>query len=285
MVIFCSAMSLNFELMPTNQQMMENLIEKENNDVCPSVALDVCTQCKQNASGQSCLGMLLYVTTICVLFFSGYHIYIVLEIHQDQITSVDMFGNLCTVGFLSFVPIVCSWHNFERLTCLHKTSAEFWKGLGRYLMFVFGTISTTVVYGTLRTMPLFQHSLNSDLTTGQYNVYVCVFSVIGVVVFYWLVKLFNFRCTQASCRPTYQNKLMFVRLFILNVGLNVGSYVVCKTEACDYHPHHWFYGYSLVILSTALMDNWFDFLLQGIFWTFVLESQWNGRTVYDRFFI
>ena len=25
-------MSLNFELMPTNQQMMENLIEKENND-------------------------------------------------------------------------------------------------------------------------------------------------------------------------------------------------------------------------------------------------------------
>ena len=78
---------------------------------------------------------------------------------------------------------------------------------------------------------------------------------------------------------------MFVRLFILNVGLNVGSYVVCKTDACDYHPHHWFYGYSLVILSTALMDNWFDFLLQGIFWTFVLESQWNGRTVYDRFFI
>lgn len=280
-------MSLNFELMPSNQQVTTTLIEKENKEkkVCPFAALDVCTRCEQNDSGQSCLGILLYVTTICILFFCGYHIYIVLEIHQDQLTSVDMFGNLCTVGFLSFVPIVCGWHHFERLTCLHKKSVEFWKGLGRYVLFVCGTLFATIVYGTMRNMPLFSHSLNDDLTTAQYNVYVFVFSTIGVVVFYWLVKLVNFRCTRACCRPTYQNKLIFVRLLVLNVGLNVGSYVVCKTETCDYHPHHWFYGYSLVFLSTPMMDNWFDFLLQGIFWMFVLESQWNGRTTYDRFFI
>ena len=106
---FCTDMSLNFELMPSNQQVTTTLIEKENKEkkVCPFAALDVCTRCEQNDSGQSCLGILLYVTTICILFFCGYHIYIVLEIHQDQLTSVDMFGNLCTVGFLSFVPIVC----------------------------------------------------------------------------------------------------------------------------------------------------------------------------------
>ena len=32
-----------------------------------------------------------------------------------------------------------------------------------------------------------------------------------------------------------------------------------------YHLHHWWFGFVLTMLSTASLDNWFDYFLQGIF--------------------
>lgn len=251
----------------------------------PFSLTDVFVNCERNRVGQSWLGIVLYISTVCCLYYSGYHIYRAQEIAQTQLTPIEIFGDLCTIGFLSFTTVTFHWHDFEKWSCLHKSSTGFWKGLGRYLVFVVSSLVATAIYGHLRTKKLFKHSLNDDLTTEQYNVYVVVFSIIGCIFVYWLVKLGNFAWARRCCRPRYQNKLVFLRLVIIMILLNVGSYTVCKSQQCDYHPHHWFYGYSLVVLSTPLMDNWFDYLLQGVFWMFLTESNWNGRVVYNRFFI
>ena len=39
------------------------------------------------------------------------------------------------------------------------------------------------------------------------------------------------------------------------------------------------------MLSTASLDNWFDYLLQGIFWTFLTESILVYGVTVGEFFI
>jgi hypothetical protein len=251
----------------------------------PLALVDVFVRCDRNETGQSWAGIVVYIATISGLYCSGYCIYRAQQIEQPRLTSIQMFGDLSAVSFLGFAIVTFNWHDFEKGSCLHKSSTGFWKGLGRYLLFVASASISTAIYGHLRTKKLFQHSLNSDLTPDQYNVYIVVFSTIGCIFVYWFLKLGNFKWAKPCCRPRYRNKLVFLRLVIIMAVLNVGSYMVCQVEECDYHPHHWFYGYSLVILSTPLMDNWFDYVLQGLFWMFVVESNWNGRVVYQRFFI
>jgi hypothetical protein len=64
------------------------------------------------------------------------------------------------------------------------------------------------------------------------------------------------------------------------------SWFVCSdTEGCTYHLHHWWFGFVLVMLSTTTLDNWFDYFLQGIFWTFLIESLFNYGLVFGQFFI
>lgn len=287
-------MPLNFELrrpIQTSLQenwdpMTEQFLDQDISVQEKTLALtDVFARCDRNENGQSWTGIVVYIATVCGLYYSGYHIYQAQKIEQSILTPIELFGDLCAIGFLGFTTVTLNWHDFERGICLHKSSTEFWKGLGRYLLFVASTSISTSIYGHLRTKTLFKHSLNDDLTQDQYNVYVVVFSMIGCILVYWFLKLCNLKWSKPCCRPRYRNKLVFLRLVIIMAILNVGSYMVCKAEKCDYHPHHWFYGYSMVILSTPLMDNWFDYVLQGVFWMFVVESNWNGRVVYQRFFI
>lgn len=287
-------MTLDFDIMhpkdyhdlDTLEHLIGNKTKKELEEK-PFAIIDVFTKCERNKMGQSWLGIALYVMTVCALFVVGYNIYRELDIPQADLSRVEVFGDLCTVGFLSFTAITFTWNNFEEQSCLHKSRSKFRCGLVRYLLFVIGMVSATVIYGTMRHTPLFHKSLNADLSPEQINIYGMVFAVIGAVVIYWFVKLCHFhrKCTKDCCMLKYENKLAFVRLFLFVSAVTIGSYVVCSLDECDYHLHHWFFGYSLVILSTTMMDNCFDFLLHGIFWMFVLESQWNGRPVFDRFFL
>jgi hypothetical protein len=290
-------MALNFEIMSTRNgessnynDISESLLhneKKEERDEKAFTIMDTFTRCEQNKLGQSWLGMALYVLTICTLFITGYNIYGQLDIPQTNLSTVDIFGDICAIGFLSFATITLPWHSFEKHTCLYKSRQQFLCALARYVLFVIGAVGATVIYGTMRNIPLFQKSLNDDLSHDQYNVYVIVMIVIGCIIIYWFIKLCNChrKYTKKCCMPEIRNKIAFTRLFLIMSIVATGSYVACSIDECDYHPHHWFFGYSLVILSTTMLDNWFDFLLHGIFWMFVLESQWNGRPVFDSFFI
>jgi hypothetical protein len=286
-------MTIDFDIMHTkdyhDSDTLEHLIgnkTKKELEEEPFAIIDVFTKCEQNKMGQSWLGIALYVLTICTLFIIGYNIYRELDM-QRNLSTVDIFGDICAIGFLSFATITLPWHSFEKHTCLYKSRQQFWCALARYVLFVIGAVGATVIYGTMRNIPLFQKSLNDDLSNDQYNVYVIVMIVIGCIVIYWFIKLCNChrKYTKNCCMPEIRNKIAFTRLFLIMSIVTMGSYVACSIDECDYHPHHWFFGYSLVILSTTMLDNWFDFLLHGIFWMFVLESQWNGRPVFDSFFI
>ena len=149
-------------------------------------------------------------------------------------------------------------------------------------MFELGTILSTIIYGSIRHIPLFQSSLN-NYTDEQYWIYVAVFTVVGFIIIYWCSKLFNCKCTRKYCKLTYSNKLAFTRLLLVTIIVNIGSYSVCKLDNCNYHPHHWFYGLCLVILSSSVLTNFFDFFLHGVFWMFIIESIWNGWVIQDIF--
>lgn len=246
--------------------------------------LHVFSRCEKNENGQSWLGIFLYVFTVCGSYLIGYSIYRAQDIEQSKLSNVELFGDVSMVAFFAFVIINLSWHGFEKLTCLGDESRCL--GVVRYLCFVGSMLVSTVVYGTIRNIPFFQTSLNSDLTGEQWWFYFAAFAVVFCIVVYWCVKLFDLKCTRRCCRPSYVNRLVFVRLLIAIVTVNVLSYFVCKSdEECVYHLHHFHFGLCLVFLSTPLMNNWFDMILQGTFFMFVLESQWNYRVTVDAFFI
>tara|TARA_B110000091_G_C13805612_1_gene472366 strand:- start:2171 stop:2587 length:417 start_codon:yes stop_codon:yes gene_type:complete len=138
----------------------------------------------------------------------------------------------------------------------------------------------------MRNIPLFQSSLNGDLSDDQLLVYGVAFTIMGFIVFYWIFKLFSFDSTKACCNPSNQNKIAFVRLLIVLTGITVVSGFVCGAdESCDWHLHHWWFGFILVLLSSPLLDNWFDIVIHGVFWMLLLESQWNWIVSIDAFFI
>ena len=253
---------------------------------------EVFTRCaEKNKYGQSFLGVTLYVFTLCINFYIGYSIYRAQDIKQTELSGVDLFGDLCMVGFLAFCFINFSWHGFEKLTCLGakkwcRCTREFFIGLGRYIGFVVAMLGSTAIYGSIRNIAFFQTSLNSDLTNDQWWTYFGVFTVVVAIIIYWLVKLFAFEWTKRCCRPEIRNRLIFVRVFLAVIIANVLSFFVCQAdETCDFHLHHFHFGLCLVVLSTCMMDNWLDMVLQAVFWMFVLESQWNWSVNIDRFFI
>jgi len=295
-------MELDFDLKTVNHKLLNNDVQTDktaNGNLCVSVF----TRCGPDelleTERQSCGGHLLYTGTVCLTFLVGYWIYRVQDIQQRTLSSVELYGDLCAVAFLSFAISTMRWHGFEKLTCLSaslpccnknslrkKSRNNFWCGLLRYFLFVVGILGSVSIYGTMRNIPLFQSSLNADLSDDQLLVYGVAFTIMGFIVFYWIFKLFSFESTKACCNPSNQNKIAFVRLLIVLTGITVVSGFVCVAdESCDWHLHHWWFGFILVLLSSPLLDNWFDIVIHGVFWMLLLESQWNWIVSIDAFFI
>ena len=276
---------LNFNFEIDSKVQLINGVTVKKNRFNP---LHVFTRCETNNNGQSVLGVILYIFTVCMNFFFGYSIYREQDIKQRELSGVDLFGDLCMVAFLAFAFINFSWHRFEKLTCLRKKccTRPFFIGVGRYVGFSGSTVLSTVLYGYLRHIPFFQTSLNSDLSNGQWWTYFGVFAVVFVIFVYWFMKLFDFEFATRCCKTKYGNKLVFVRLFLAIIMINALSYFVCAAnDECEFHLHHFHFGLCLIVLSTPMIDNWFDMILQGVFWMYVLESQWNWSVSIDRFFI
>ena len=264
-----------------NFLMDETSKTKEKKTLCQRVL----TSCNTKWFKTSWLGILIYVSVCCLNYIIGYYgIFRTLGWHTPKHNSVRVFGDLVTVAWFALGFVSLPWHQWEQLTWIKTRD---WKGVTRFLVWWSGTIITFFVYGYMGENPLFQTSLASNLTPGQRAVYVVVFTVIAAIVVYWFAKLCPCgKKIKNICDPQLSQKIIFIRLFGLLAFLFVISYLLCSgTNGCTYHLHHWWFGFVLIMLSTASLDNWFDYFLQGIFWTFLIESIFNYGLVFGEFFI
>ena len=191
-----------------------------------------------------------------------------------------------------------------------------------YISWMLGTWVSLFAYGHMRNIEVFQTSLNTPNMTAaqksaQKSVYGVTFSVVVAIIVYWCCKLCPCKsvrkcCDDKSLYTSFQlqndensgiineidvenikkkqekyakRKIVFVRLFLFTTLIFVLSWIICNSEQCDYHLHHWWFGVVLILLSTATLDNWFDYFLQGVFWTFLLESIFNYTIIFGHFFI
>jgi hypothetical protein len=245
----------------------------------------VLTSCNTKWFKTSWWGILLYVGICCLNYIIGYYgIYRPLEWHTPIHNGIRVFGDLVTVAWFALGIVALPWHQWEQLTWIKTRD---WKGVARFLAWWSGTIITFFIYGYMGENPFFQTSLASNLTPGQKAVCAIVFAVIAAIVVYWFAKLCPCgKKIKNICDPELSRKIIFIRLFMLLASLFTISYLLCVgTNGCTYHLHHWWFGFVLIMLSTASLDNWFDYFLQGIFWTFLIVSIFNYGLVFGEFFI
>lgn len=249
------------------------------------------TSCNIKWSQTSWLGIFVYVSVCCLNYIIGYYgIYRSLGWTTEKHSPVRVFGDIVTVGWFSLGFVALPWHQWEKLTYIQTRDCA---GACRFLVWWLGTIIGFLTYGFMGTHPLFQTSLDSwsTLTSGQQAVYGGAFTTIGLIIIYWFSKL----CPCGRCKKIYNppmnrkimnRKIIFIRVLILTSLLFVISYLLCSSDdSCIYHLHHWWFGFVLILLSSTSLDNWFDYLLQGIFWTFLIESIFDYGVQFGRFFI
>lgn len=220
-------------------------------------------------------GILLYVLTIWSNYVLGYFVvYRPLKwLTAPDVThgAVRVFGDLVTLGWFAFAFACLPWHRWER---------SFWerRGLICYVAWWLGTMGTLVVYGALGQIPAFETSFGSDdPVPGKRLVSAMVIVLMALVVVYWVIKLRYL---------TWYRRQLFLRIFCTVATIFIVSYAVCAAdEVCEYHLHHWWFGFVFVLISTTMLDNWFDYLLQGVFWAFIIESLFNYGFVFRYFFV
>ena len=189
----------------------------------------------------------LYVFLLSVQYFVGYYlVYLPAGWQTRYHTSVRVFGDVLMLSFLGGVMACLPWHK--------------WRVSWKSVCWSLGTALTFKVYGYLCQLPLFETSLDSNKTDAQRAVYYVTGALLLMVLVYWGLR---------------RSAIFYYSLFSV-VLLEAGSYVVCWTdELCQYHVHHWWVGLVFVFLSTSVLETSVDYLLQGVFWAFVIESFFN----------
>jgi len=234
----------------------------------------------------SWLGIFVYISVCCLNYLICYYaIYRPLgwNIGDGPHSGVRIFGDLVTVGWFALGFVCLPWHQWEQLTCVKTRNCA---GFGRFMAWWLGTIITFFVFGYIGTVEWLQMSLATpNLSTRQKTVFASTFAVIAGVMVYWLAKLCPMRRCKSICNPDTARKVVFIRLMALLALLFAVSYWICSADGCEYHLHHWWFGFCLIMLSTATLDNWFDYFLQGIFWTFLTESILVYDVTVGKFFI
>lgn len=233
----------------------------------------------------SWLGIVVYVFSVCLNYCIGYNMYKVLEFGPVNLTKVQIFGDIVVTSWFALGFSTLPWHKWEQLTCIGPRNKC--KGLLRYLVWMLGSNVAMVFYRWLREFPFFQHSLNTkNLTSGQKSVYIVTFTVLGTIIVYWISKLIiPTTKVEKCCVVDRQRKTIFITLALTVTAIFVLSYFICVSENCNYHLHHWWFGFVLIFLSSTSLDNWVDYALQGIFWAFLLEHIINSTIVFEKFFV
>lgn len=271
-------MPLNFDLGSDSAPLLSE------NDASQSIFKRALVQCNTRWFNTSWTGLVLYITMCCINYLIGYYgVYRALGWTKTDHKHIRIFGDLVTVGWFSLGFVALPWHHWERGTCIETRDCG---GVLRFMLWWAGTIITFFVYGYMGQDPFFQTSLASDLTQAQKASYAVVFAVIGCIILYWLAKLCPTKRCKGACNSRTSRKVIFIRLLILLGLLFFISSTLCAADStCVLHWHHWWFGFCLIMLSTASLDNWFDYFLQGIFWTFLIESIFNYGLTFGEFFI
>lgn len=252
-----------------------------------SLLARVLLSCNTTWFKTSWLGIFVYTLVCCLNYLICYYaIYRPLgwNIRDGPHSAVRIFGDLVTVGWFALGIVCLPWHQWEQLTCLKTRDCT---GFGRFMAWWLGTIVTFFVFGYIGTIEWLQMSLATpNLSSRQIAVFASTFAVIAAIIVYWLAKLCPTRRCKAMCNPETTRKVVFLRLLALLGALFVVSYWLCSADTgCTLHWHHWWFGFCLIMLSTASLDNWFDYFLQGIFWTFLTESILVYDVTVGEFFI
>lgn len=245
--------------------------------------------CNTRWFNTSWLGIVVYVTMCCLNYLIGYYaIFVPLGWQQykerGEHDRVRIFGDLVTVGWFALGFVSLPWHQWEQWTCIKTRDC---RGFGRFMAWWLGTIATFFVFGYIGTIQWLQISLaTKNLSSRQLGVFAATFAVIAFIIVYWLAKLCPTKRCRPMCNPPTARKVVFIRLIALITVLFVVSAAVTSSYAnYTYHLHHWWFGFVLIMLSTAALDNWFDYFLQGIFWTFLTETLFNYGLEFGHFFI
>ena len=274
----------NFE--PVHFILHDNDDDDDDNEVSQHHLLTrIFTSCDTRWFNTSWIGILVYTCTLCLNYVIGYFlIYKSFGWETSNHPPVRIFGDIVTIAWFSVFIVCLPWHEWERWTCIRTKNG---KGLARFGMWWLGTLITFFVFGYMGQHKLFQTSLAStSMNDDQKMVYVVTFCVIGLINIYWIAKLCVCHSCKCLCKPSTSRKIVFIRLFLLVSLLFIVSYLLCHNDKhCVYHLHHWWFGFVLVMLSSATLDNWVDYFLQGVFWTFLIESVFNYSVVIGSFFM
>jgi hypothetical protein len=202
-----------------------------------------------------------YVGFICLSY--GLH---ALVVHPtlgavDGHRVADLFGDLCALSWLGVSFACLPWHDF-RATSSHVFI--WWTG-----MVFFGIMYIMV---PMTAGGAFQYSFASltegRLTSAQLRAFwLLVFTPLVLLAVYWARKFH-------TMSPARRN--VFGNLCVAVFAIWLVSYLTCL-GVCEYHPHHWWVGFCLVLLSTPTLDTAFDYLLQGFFWALIVD----GVVMYD----
>ena len=81
--------SFQTSLRENDNPMNEQLLDQDTPVKEKQLALvDVFVRCHRNENGQSWAGIVVYIATVCGIYYSGYQIYRAQEIEQSRLTSV-----------------------------------------------------------------------------------------------------------------------------------------------------------------------------------------------------
>ena len=224
-------------------------------------------------------GILLYTISVWVNYLVGYFgIYRPFKLIGGPMVphkAVRVFGDLVTLGWFAFAFACLPWHRWEQRTFV-VTKDRY--GVMHYLVWWLSTLFTMFVFGELGKIPAFQTSFDStDPLPGKKEVNAMAIVLMVSIVVYWIAKSF---------KMPHQRQLIFLRISGVVATVFLISYLLCSMDdLCGYHLHHWWFGFVLTLLSTTMLDNWFDYLLQGAFWAFVIESLFHYRFIFGEFFL
>ena len=183
-----------------------------------------------------------------------------------------VFGNMCSLGWFCVSFACLPWHDWEDRGSPLRYFL-WWLG-----MFLFGFVYRLLDQkgGDAFTFSLVSIS-DGSASTGERWVFALSLVLILSVVVYWIFK-------SADTHGARKRRVVFLRLLWALGLLFFVSYLACSGE-CEYHLHHWWFGFVLILISTASLDNWLDYFLQGVFWTFLIESLFNNGLTFGEFFI
>lgn len=252
-------------------------------------------------------GWAINVGLLIVLYFYGYFaVFKPAGWNTRLLSPVEVVGDLVQLVWIATSLFVLPWHRWEKSVWTSASGKPHLrrKEIGTLVGWFLGAACGLPLYGWMKTHEPFQSSLKpwKNLNKGQRTVLGVSLGLISLKLLYWCLKLYYFLPRRVvKTRGPRQYKIVskggtnhtwlrrkqqgFVGLSSFVVLIILASLAACHfSRECAYHLRHWWFGFCLLLLSTTTLDNPFDYILQGVMWTLVVESCFNYEIRFDLFF-